>query len=85
MLSSYRVAVVVLYSYKDDYYKILLWKPRCSTDLGGIPLCFRLSKLSETVSTLGLKNLLKDRQIYTIFHLESVNPKDMWSVTTDQW
>lgn len=24
---SFRVAVVVLYSYKDDYYKILLWEP----------------------------------------------------------
>lgn len=35
----YRVAMVILYSYKYDYYKILLWKPRDC--LGDIPLCFR--------------------------------------------
>lgn len=38
---SFRVAMVILYSYKDDYYKILLWKPRDCTCLGDIPLCFR--------------------------------------------
>lgn len=37
----YRVAMMILYSYKDDYYKILLWKPRDCTCLGDIPLCFR--------------------------------------------
>lgn len=75
MLSLLRVAVVVLYSYKDDYYKILLWEakrflwpgkdfilPEVQTSLED---CF-YPWLSRICVEIGW--------IYTSFHLENVTP-----------
>lgn len=78
MLSSCRVAVVVLYSYKDDYYKILLWKPRGCTGLGEIPVCLRLRRLPETIAVLRYKESAWRLADSYLFHLESQGLEDKW-------
>lgn len=74
MLSSRRLAVVVLYSYKDDYYKILLWKPAWFNWPWKRPS--RLSQVPETVSILGPAESAWGLTDSYLFHLESERPTD---------